>query len=169
MVNQELLKWIKTEEAQGYKEKQLKGYLVKKGWPVKEVDEALDYAKKKNIYPPTSKPTSVKPSSGGIKRRNVFLVILFSIITFGIYTIYWIVSTTNELRRSTSSAPNPWLLLLMLVPVANFIAMIIYYWKYSKAINELTGFSAGLLFVLWLLINPVAMILAQIELNKKVG
>lgn len=42
-----------------------------------------------------------------VKYRNPVLVIVFSIITLGIYGIYWLVSTTNELRRITSSAPNP--------------------------------------------------------------
>ena len=103
----------------------------------------------------------------GIKKRNPVLVLIFTIITFGIYGIYWTVSTTNELRENTSSAPTPWLLLLMLIPVVNFFVMLYYYWKYSAAVHELTGFSAAGLFVLWLLISPVAMILAQIELNKK--
>ena len=54
----------------------------------------------------------------------------------------------------------------MLIPVVNIVIAILYYWKYSKALNELTGFSAVGMFVLWLFISPVAMILAQIELNK---
>ena len=33
---------------------------------------------------------------GGIKYRKIGLVILFSIITFGIYTIYWLISTSNS-------------------------------------------------------------------------
>ena len=125
------------------------------------------------------------------------MVLLFSIITFGIYSIYWLVSTTNELRKNTKSAPNPKLLLL---PVITFIFMLIgtfsyylidfnfgifylillifliflnsiiflfYYYKYSKAINELTGFSVAGLFLLLIFVSPVGMILSQIELNKK--
>ncbi len=102
-----------------------------------------------------------------IKNRNPILVLVFTLLTLGIYGIYWIVSTTNELREKTQSAPNPWLLLLSLIPFVNFIVMLIYFWKYSKAINELTGFSAGGLFALWFLLSPVAMILTQLELNKK--
>jgi len=102
-----------------------------------------------------------------VKYRNVVLVIVFSIITLGIYAVYWLVSTTNELRRMTSSAPNPWFLLLMLVPIANIIVLFWYYWKYSKAIGEISDFDPVLLFVLWVIIEPVAMIIAQIQLNKK--
>ena len=108
----------------------------------------------------------VYEAAGGIKRRNPFLVFLFTLITLGIYGIYWLVSTTRELQRTTQSAPKPWWIWLMLIPVVNIVIAILYYWKYSKALNELTGFSAVGMFVLWLFISPVAMILAQIELNK---
>ncbi len=102
-----------------------------------------------------------------VKYRNSVLVIVFSIITLGIYGIYWLVSTTNELRGITSSAPNPWLLLLLLVPAVNIFVAFWYYWKYSKAIGEISDFEPVLLFVLWFIISPVAMIVAQIQLNKK--
>jgi hypothetical protein len=42
-----------------------------------------------------------------VKYRNPVMVLIFSIITLGIYAIYWVVSTTNELRTLTSTAPNP--------------------------------------------------------------
>lgn len=123
----------------------------------------------------------------GIKHRNPGLVLLFTIITLGIYGIYWIISTTNELRRNTTSAPNPllWLVILLgnlvyisalftqtwilavLAYVVILVIVIVYWWKYSTAINELTGFSKGGMFALLLFVAPVGMILAQIELNKK--
>ena len=102
-----------------------------------------------------------------VKYRNPALVIIFSIITLGIYTIYWLVSTTNELRRITSSAPNPWFLFLFLLPIVNIIVALWYYWKYSKAIKEISDFDNVLLFILWIIISPVAMVIAQIQLNKK--
>jgi cytochrome bd-type quinol oxidase subunit 2 len=102
-----------------------------------------------------------------VKYRNPVLVIVFSIITLGIYGVYWLVSTTNELRRLTSTAPNPWSLLLLLVPVVGFFVAIWYYWKYSAAIGEISNFESWLLFILWILVSPAAMVIAQIELNKK--
>ena len=102
-----------------------------------------------------------------VKYRNPFLVIVFGIITFGIYSIYWLVSTTNELRGLTSTAPNPWHLLWILVPFVGFFVQLWYYWQYSAAIEEISDFSGVLLFVLWLIISPVAMIIAQIQLNKR--
>jgi hypothetical protein len=123
----------------------------------------------------------------GIKHRNPGLVFLFGLITLGIYQIYWLVSTTNELRKNTTSAPNPWLLLApiiaaplfifailaeysilpVLIYLAVFVVMIMYHWRYSKAINELTGFNAIGMFALLLLLGGIGQIFAQIELNKK--
>ena len=170
MVNQQLVNWIKAAEAKGNTTKQIKAYLIRKGYSPTQADEAIEYTSATDA--PTFQQTTANkqtPKSKGIKRRNPFLVFLFSLITLGIYVIYWLVSTTNELKRNTKSAPNPWLLLLLLIPLVGFIVMIIYYWKYSKAINELTGFSNVALFVLWFFVGPVGMILSQIELNKKAG
>jgi len=174
MANEQLVNYVKTTMAQGYTAEQLKQGLVQKGYNATEVDEAISVAS--GAAAPAAEPSKEVPmqevqtsqaSSDGIKKRNPVLVLIFTIITLGIYGLYWIVSTTNELKRNTQSAPNPWLLLLMLIPFVNFIVILIYYWKYSKAINELSGFSAGLMFVLWLFISPVGMIIAQIQLNKK--
>lgn len=35
-----------------------------------------------------------------MKKRNPALVILFSIITCGIYELYWLVATTNDVQRN---------------------------------------------------------------------
>ena len=102
-----------------------------------------------------------------VKYRNPVLVIVFGIITLGIYSIYWLVSTTNELRRMSSKAPDPWMLLLLLVPVVNIFVSIWYYWKYSEAVEEVSGVSMVLLFIFWIILSPVSMVLTQIELNKK--
>ena len=102
-----------------------------------------------------------------VKYRNPVLIIVFSIITIGIYSIYWLVSTTNELRRMSSKAPDPWMLLLLLVPVVNIVVDIWYYWKYSEAVEEVSGVNMVLLFIFWIILSPVSMVLTQIELNKK--
>jgi hypothetical protein len=102
-----------------------------------------------------------------VKYRNPALVIIFTIITLGIYGIYWIVSTTNELRSMTKSAPNPWYILWLLVPLVNIFVGFWYYWRYCKAIGEISDFDNVLLFIIWLILWPVAMVIAQIELNKK--
>ncbi len=57
-----------------------------------------------------------------VKHRNIFLVYLFSIITLGIYTIYWFVSTKNEMNEKGATIPTGW---LIIIPIANL------YWLYK--------------------------------------
>lgn len=97
----------------------------------------------------TTKEVTPKKSSN-IKHRNPFLIILFSIITFGIYYLYWLISTTKELRKNTKSAPNPNLLWCLLIPAVNFIIIIIYMIKYINAVYEFTKFKKLILYPIWL-------------------
>jgi hypothetical protein len=58
-----------------------------------------------------------------MKHRNPFMVLLLSIITFGIYDLYWLVKTKTVLNKQTKvHTPTVWLLFL---PVLIFIALII--------------------------------------------
>jgi len=129
--------------------------------PIKPVQPVSGYEQKPQDFNVKNK------DAFGIKRRNPALVFLFSLFTLGIYFIYWLVSTTNELRKNTNSAPNSKYLWFLLFPPIGIIFLIIHYWKYSKAINELTGFSKLGLMALWVFFSPAAIILSQIELNKK--
>jgi hypothetical protein len=173
MVNQELVDYIKKHKEKGHSLEQLKDHIVNHGHDSEEVDEAIRHATQENVpskkEAPAEEATEETTSSGGsgIKKRNPFLVLLFAFITFGIYMLFWLVFTTNELRKNTKSAPNPWLLLLFFIPFINFIVAIVYFWKYSKAINELTGFSFIGLFLIWIIFSPAGMIVSQIQLNKK--
>lgn len=88
-------------------------------------------------------------------------IIIFSIITFGIYSIVWTVKTKNELNSLGGQIPTAW---LIIVPIAN-----IYFWyKYAEAfsLNVKKDNNTILWFLLMLVISPVFMILVQIDLNK---
>ena len=102
-----------------------------------------------------------------VKYRNPVFVIVFTIITLGIYGIYWLVVTTNELRRMTPLAPDPLALFLMLIPLLNIFVAIWYYWKYSAAVEAVSGVQAIILFLFWIIFSPVSMVITQVELNKK--
>ncbi len=49
MSNPKLIDWIKSEEAKGYSDKKLKITLLKKGWPEKDVDKAIDLTHKRKV------------------------------------------------------------------------------------------------------------------------
>jgi len=96
-----------------------------------------------------------------VKKRNIFLVYLFSIITLGIYAIYWAVSTKNEINSLGAKIPTGW---LIIIPIANL------YWMYKYA----EGFAQNvkkdnntiLWFILYLLAAIVMPAIVQSELNK---
>ncbi len=168
MVNQQLVDYIRTEEAQGYPPEQLRNVLLKQGFPADDIDFAIAIVDQQpGVTQNTATNNPQSQQAGGIKKRNPFLIVLFSLITLGIYSIFWLVFTTNELKNNTKSAPNPLLLLAMLIPIVGIFVSLFYMWKYCKAINELTGFSNIILFLLWIFIAPVGMILSQMELNKR--
>jgi len=187
-MDEKVVDYVQKEISKGYSQNQIRSVLLKKGWKQEIVDEALflasapDAPKSSPVgIPGKSDPTEAKTKSGiksvpvkapmqsnaRIQFRNPYLVLIFSLITFGIYTIFWLVYTTNELRGLTKSAPETKMLWLLLVPIVNYIVIIMYFWKYSKAINELTGFNNILLFIMWLVFSPVGIVISQIELNKK--
>lgn len=99
-----------------------------------------------------------------IKHRNPVAIIVLSIITLGIYAIYWTVKTKEEMNSLGASIPTAW---LIIVPLAN-----IYF-----AYRYMEGFSVYvkkdnhpiLWFFFHLIIAPIAMIFIQIELNKYAG
>lgn len=95
------------------------------------------------------------------KHRSPVAIIILSIVTFGIYALYWVVKTKGEINAMGAKIPTAW---LIIIPVVNLY----FFYRYAE------GFSIFvkkdnipvLWFLLYLVIAPVAMILIQIELNK---
>src|SRR3989344_790287 len=96
-----------------------------------------------------------------VKHRNIFLVYLFSIITLGIYAIYWVVSTKNEINSFGAKIPTAW---LIIVPIANL------YWMYKYcegfAQNVKKDDNTLLWFILSVLVGIIMPAIVQSELNK---
>lgn len=219
MVKKRLVEYIQRYRPKYSKEK-IYNRLIKDGWNKKEIESAMksvegmktqkksspDSRKKHPKKEEDKKERKVSNSSkkekrvSGIKKRNVAAVIIFSIVTFGIFYVIWMALTTKELRKNTQSAPNPNWLFVLLLPIISLligfflvgsverleqmesgiwigigiaiinlvvgIIMFVYYWKYSEAINELSGFSSAGLFLLFIFLFPVAQGIAQSKLNK---
>lgn len=96
-----------------------------------------------------------------VKKRNVFLVYLYSIITLGIYGLYWIVKTKKEMNELGGKIPTAWLLI---VPIANI------YWiyKYCEAFAQHVkkDNNTVLWFILYMFVGIIMPAIVQIELNK---
>jgi len=96
-----------------------------------------------------------------VKHRNIFLVYLFSIITFGIYAIYWLVSTKNEINSLGGEVPTGW---LIIIPIVNL------YWiyKYCEGFAEKVKQDNNtiLWFILFILVGFIMPAIVQLQLNK---
>lgn len=96
-----------------------------------------------------------------IKNRNIVSVYLLSIITFGIYGIYWTVQTKEEIKSLGGDIPTCWLLI---IPIAN----IYFLYKYAEAFaTKVKKDDNGVLWliVFWL-ISIIMPAIVQSELNK---
>lgn len=97
---------------------------------------------------PGSQPNP--PIRQPMKQRNVFTVILLPYVTLGIYSLYWYVSTKNELNRRGEKIPTAW---LIIVPIVNLW----WIWKYSEAVESQFGekLSAPINMLLLLLLGNI--------------
>ena len=100
-----------------------------------------------------------------IKERNVVVVYLLGIFTFGIYFLYWFIQTKREINDNFGAEiPTCWLLI---IPIANIYWMYKYAEAYSLyVLKDDNKILWALLFILISIITPA---LVQIELNKHVG
>lgn len=96
-----------------------------------------------------------------VKKRNIVMVYLFSLITFGIYGIYWLVATKNEMNSLGAKIPTAW---LIIIPVVNLF----WVYKYSEgfAQNVKKDNNTLLWFILYLLVGIIMPAIVQSELNK---
>jgi hypothetical protein len=97
-----------------------------------------------------------------MKNRSVLAVVLLPFITFGIYTLYWHVSTKRELNAKGAEIPTAW---LIIIPLVN----IWWTWKYYEGAEKVTDgkVSGVLMFVLALLVTSlISSAICQDAYNK---
>ena len=92
---------------------------------------------------------------------RIGICLLLSIITLGIYGIYWQVKTKEELKSLGADIPTAWLLI---IPIANI------YWTYKYADGYSTKLKKDNNGVLWFLvfyfIGIITPAIVQTDLNK---
>lgn len=97
-------------------------------------------------------------------QRNPFAVFGLSIITFGIYALYWAVKSKGEMVQRGAEIPTAW---LIIVPIAN----IWWLWKFSEGVEKVTNgkMSGVIAFILLLVLDIIGMAVVQNEFNKVSG
>lgn len=104
-----------------------------------------------------------------VTKRNVVLCLVFSVLTFGIYSLYWFVCLTNETNRISryKTAGGGLALLFSILTLGIYL----FYWFYmlgKKAGDIDRDSSSGLVYALlgFLGLGIIDYILAQSVLNR---
>ncbi len=96
-----------------------------------------------------------------MQHRNPIMVILLSIITLGIYSIYWLVTTKDRMNIKGAEIPTAWLLIIPFVSIY-------WLWKFSEGVEVITnkGTQTVIAFLLLWLLSIIGAAIIQNELNK---
>jgi hypothetical protein len=94
-------------------------------------------------------------------KQNPVVVLLLTLVTLGIYGIFWVARTRGEMVARGAQIPTTW---LIIIPIVN----IYYAWKWTAGAQHVTNgaLNGVVLFILWLFLFPVAQVWAQSQFNK---
>jgi UDP-N-acetylmuramyl pentapeptide phosphotransferase/UDP-N-acetylglucosamine-1-phosphate transferase len=96
-----------------------------------------------------------------VKRVEPIMVVILSIITFGIYALYWLVSTKHQANALGAKIPTCWLLI---VPIINYYWL----WKFSEGIEYVTNkkVEGVISFIALLFLSVIGMAIVQSGINN---
>jgi hypothetical protein len=96
-----------------------------------------------------------------VKKRSPVAVLLLPFVTFGIYSLYWLVKTKGEMKALGADIPTAW---LIIVPLVNFW----WYWKYCKGVEHVTNgkLNGALAFIGFLAIGFIMSAIVQDSFNN---
>lgn len=88
--------------------------------------------------------------------------VLLTVVTFGLYSLYWWYKTNRQLDRGTTADCSPGLRTVgLVIPIYNLIVM----WRFSHDAAAVTDQDGVILFLLLLVIGPAAWYLIQTGIN----
>ncbi len=98
-----------------------------------------------------------------VKQRDPIMVIVYTMLTCGIYGLYWLFETSKELTELGAELPNIW---FIIIPGLN----IYYMYKYLEEWHRIVKYEQDFMMVLviGLIFSPIVMYWIQEELNKLV-
>ena len=96
-----------------------------------------------------------------MKKRNPALVLVFSILTIGVYAIYWFTSTRSEMMATGSTIPPPW---HIVVPFKN----VIYLSKWCEGVERVTkgAMTTPQAMMMIIFLGPIGIMKIQQKFNE---
>ena len=96
-----------------------------------------------------------------MQKRSPVMVVILSVITCGIYGLWWYVTTKGEMNAKGAQIPTAW---MIIVPILNLY----WEWKFGEGVEKVTnkGMGAGTAFLLLLFLGIIGAAIIQSELNK---
>ncbi len=95
-------------------------------------------------------------------KRSVVAVIILTFFTCGLYSLYWYITTKDEMVARGADIPTGWLLI---IPIAN----IYWKWKWSQGVEHVTRgrSTAPVSFLLVFLLGVIGMAILQSAFNDQ--
>jgi len=100
------------------------------------------------------------------QNRSLGKQILFSIITFGLYPVYWLYITNVQLAEGTDAEFNPMTRTLAIILLSPVLIGLIWMWKMCEDAEAVTDQDGPILFLFFLVFSPVAWYLIQSGINE---
>ena len=102
-----------------------------------------------------------------MKQRNIFMAIIFTILTCGIYGIIWLWSLNNELRVANNKTTNSGTNFLFSILTCG-IFFLVWNYKLGDEIEDAGGKNEGVVYLILSLfgLSIVALALAQNQVNR---
>lgn len=108
-----------------------------------------------------------------MKRRSCVLGIVFTIITLGLYGLYWFCRLTGDTNRLARTKTAIGIVALLFTVITLGIYIFYWYYKLGVKIDEIRGYpgSSGVLYLLLFLIGVgfIPFLLAQSEVNTAIS
>lgn len=96
-----------------------------------------------------------------MKHRSPIAVALLSLVTLGIYSLYWLVKTKDEMNKRGANIPTAWLIIIPFVSIW-------WTWKYSEGVEQVTNnkMSTVIAFILLFLLGSIGEAIVQHTFNE---
>jgi len=101
-------------------------------------------------------------NSAAFEAKSLGIQVVLTIVTLGLYPLYWGYSTATQLNNGTTKSLTP---VLAIIPIANIIS----FWQISDAAEAITEQSKAILFLLFVFFPPISWFLIQSGMSNTAG